>query len=76
MNKIDIPDYQYYSGCNGKRIVHLTFLEKKFVIQSEISTYSLIIEYSSFKNIGILLGQGVVQIRPNSVWSITSAVRA
>ena len=42
MNQIDIPDYQYYLGCNAKRTVRLTFLEKKFVFQSEISTYSLI----------------------------------
>ena len=32
--------------------------------------------YSIFKNIEILLGQGVVQIRPNLAWSIISAVRA
>ena len=31
--------------------------------------------YSIFKNIETLLGQGVVQIRQNLVWSITSAVR-
>ena len=29
MNQIDIPDYQCYLGCNAKRIVRLTFLEKK-----------------------------------------------
>ena len=28
MNEIDIPDYQYYLGCNAKRMVCLTFLEK------------------------------------------------
>ena len=28
MNQIDIPDYQYYLGCNAKRIVDLAFLEK------------------------------------------------
>ena len=31
--------------------------------------------YSIFKNIEALLDQGTVQIRPNLVWSITSAVR-
>ena len=41
MNQIDIPDYPYYLGCNAKRMVSLTFLEKFFVFQSEISTYSL-----------------------------------
>ena len=43
VNQIDIPDYQYYLGCNAKRMVCLTFLEKKFVFQSEFSTYSLIL---------------------------------
>ena len=43
VNQIDIPDYQYYLGCNTKRMVRLTFLEKKFVSQSEISTFSLIL---------------------------------
>ena len=28
MNQIDIPDYQYYLGCNAKGMVRLTFLEK------------------------------------------------
>ena len=28
MNQIDIPDYQYYLGCNAKRMVCQTFLEK------------------------------------------------
>ena len=43
MNHIDIPDYPYYLSCNAKRMVNLTFLEKIFVFQSEISTYSLIL---------------------------------
>ena len=42
MHQIDILDYQYYIGCNAEKIVRLTFLEKKFVFQSEISTHSLI----------------------------------
>ena len=42
-NQNDIPDYQYYVGCNAKRMVCLTFPEKKFVFQSEILTYSLIL---------------------------------
>ena len=42
-NQIDIADYQYYLGCNAKGMVRLTFLEKKFVFQSEFSTYSLIL---------------------------------
>ena len=41
VNQIDIPDYQKRLGCNAKRMVSLTFLEKKFVFQSEKSTYSL-----------------------------------
>ena len=76
MNQIDIPDYQYYLSYNAKRKVHLTFLEKKFVFQSELATYSLIIAYSIFKSLEFLLGEGFVQIRPNSAWSITNAVKA
>ena len=41
MNQINIPDYKYYLNCNPKGMVRLTFLEKKFLSQSEISTYSL-----------------------------------
>ena len=41
VNKIDIPDYQYYLGCNIKRMARLAFLQKKFVFQSEKSTFSL-----------------------------------
>ena len=43
MNQNDVPNYQYYLGCNAKRTVRLTFLEKKFVFQSELSTYSFIL---------------------------------
>ena len=43
MNQIDIPDYQYYLGCDTKRMACLAFLEKKFLSQSEISTFSLIL---------------------------------
>ena len=49
MNQIDIPDYQYYLGCNAKRMVRPIFLEKKFVLQSEISTFSLIIFLKNVK---------------------------
>ena len=42
-------------------MVRLTFLEKKFVFQLEISTYSPIL-FS--KNCEILSGQGVVQSEP------------
>ena len=34
MNQIDILDYQYYLGCNAKRMFRLTLLEKKFLFQS------------------------------------------
>ena len=43
VNQNDIPDYQYYLGCNPKRMVRPIFLEKKVVFQSELSTYSLIL---------------------------------
>ena len=133
MNQIDIPDYQYHLGCDTKRMARLAFLEKKFLFQSEISTFSLILflkiekfrrvkelfksnqtryrvspgyveskterifgkaclgknsyfnrkyrlirllfAYSIFKHIEITSGQGVVQIKPNSAWSIPSVFR-
>ena len=43
MNQIGIPDYQYYIGCNAKKMVCLTFIERKFIFQSVISAFSLII---------------------------------
>ena len=76
MNQVIIPDYQYCLCCKAKRMVRIKFLEKKFVIQSDISIYSLIIADNIFEKIEILLAQGVVQIRPNSEWSIASVVRA
>ena len=39
VNQIDIPEYQYYLDCNAKRMVRLTFLEKKLVFQSEICEF-------------------------------------
>ena len=39
MNQIDIPDYQYYLGCNAIRMVRLTFLEKKLVFYTESCDY-------------------------------------
>ena len=43
MNQIDISDYKYYLGCNAKRTVRLTFLEKKSVFHTEVSYYFRII---------------------------------
>ena len=62
MSQIDIPDYQYYLGCNAKKMVRLTFLEKK--VRFSIGIFALF-AYSIFKNIEILSGQGVVQSEPN-----------
>ena len=61
MSQIDIPDYQYYLGCNAKRKVRLTFLEK---VRFSIGIFALF-AYSIFKNIEILSGQGVVQSEAN-----------
>ena len=67
VNQIDIPDYQYHLGCNTKRMAGLAFLEKKFVFSiGNIDLFA----YSIFKNIEISSGQGVLQIEPNSAWSI------
>ena len=39
VNQIDIPDYHYYLGCYAKRMVRLTFLEKKLRFHTEIFYY-------------------------------------
>ena len=54
-----------YLESKKKRFFAIACLEKKFVFQLEISTCSL-----TFKNIEFISGQGVVQVEPNSVWSI------
>ena len=126
--------FHFNLECRSKRIFGIVCLGIKFVFQSEISAYSLFIRlfyfqnyrkfigsrtcpnqtkhdmeypmctqsvkrkeflsqlvykkvrfsignfdlfgYSIFENIEILSGQGVVQIEPNSVWSIPSVPRA
>ena len=53
MNQTDIRDYQYYLGCNVKKNGSPYFPRKKFVFQSEISIYSLIIRlfyFQKYKN--------------------------
>ena len=75
VNQIDITHYQYYLDCNAKRMVRLMFLQKSSYFNRKYRLIRLLFFYSILKNIEILLGQRVVQMRPNSVWSITSAVR-
>ena len=75
MNQIGIPDYQYYLGCNVKRIVCLTFLEKSSIFNRKYPLIRLLFSFSSFKSIEISSVQGVVQIKPNSVWSIPRVYR-
>ena len=61
MNQIEIPDYQLYLGCNAKRMVRLTFLEK---ISFSYGTLR-ISRITNFKNRCFLSDQGVVQSEPN-----------
>ena len=53
----------------------LTFIEKSSCFHQEYRLIRLLFAYSIFKNIEILSGQGCVQIKPNSAWSITSVIR-
>ena len=62
MNQIDIPDYQYYLGCNAKKNSSPNFPRKK--VRFSIGIFALF-AYSIFKNIEILLGHVVVQSEPN-----------
>ena len=58
MKQNDIPDYQYYLGCNAKRLVRLTFLEKNSYLNRK---YRLIrIFYFQKYRKEILSDQGVV----------------
>ena len=66
MNQIDIPNYQYYLDCNAKKMVRLTFLEKS----SYFSRKYRLIRLFYFQKYKVLLGQGVIQIEPNWVWSM------
>ena len=61
MNQTDTQDYQYYLGCNAKRTVRLTFPEKNRISTGHIDLFA----FSIFKNIEILLDQGVVQSEPH-----------
>ena len=72
-NQINIPDYQYYLSCNAKKNGPPNFPRKKVRISIGIID---LFAYSIFKNIEILSGQGVVQIKPNLVWSIACVPRA
>ena len=65
--------YGVYHGqveSRTKIILAIACLGKKFVFQSENIDIRLLFAYFIFKNIEILSGQGVVQIKPNLVCSI------
>ena len=76
MNQIDITDYQHHLGCNAKRMVLVTFLEKSLYFIRKYRLIRLLFAYSIFINIEILSGQEVVQIKPNSVWRIPCVIKA
>ena len=58
-----------------EKMVRATFLEKSSYFNRESRLIRLLFAYSIFKNIEILSGQGCVQIKPDSAWSITSVIR-
>ena len=58
----DIPHYSYYVRCNAKRMLRLTFIEKKLCNSLEnIELFA----FFNFENIDFLLSQGIVQSEPN-----------
>ena len=75
MNQTDSADYQYYLGCNAKRMARLTFLEKNSSFNRKNQLVRLLFAYSIFKKKEILLGQGVVQFKPKLAWSISCVLR-
>ena len=61
-----------YVECKTKRSFGIACLGKK--VRISIGNIDLF-AYSIFINIEVSSGQGVVQIEPNSVWSIPSVCR-
>ena len=59
-----------YLECKTKRIFGIACLEKISYFNRQCRLFRLLFAYSILKNIEISSGQGVVQIEPNSVWSI------
>ena len=62
MNQNDIPNYQYYLGCNAKKNGPPIFPRKK--VRFSIGIIDLF-AYSISKKNEILSVQGVVQSEPN-----------
>ena len=56
MNQIDIPNSQYYLNSNCKKNGPPNIPGKKFVFQSEISTYSLIFRLFYFQKYRNFIG--------------------
>ena len=56
-------------------MVRATFLEKSSYFNRESRLIRLLFAYSIFENIEILSSQGVVQMKQNSAWSITSVIK-
>ena len=64
-----------YLESKTERVFGIACLGKKFVFNRKYRLIRLLFAYSIFKNIEISSGQGVVQIEPNSAWSIPSVCR-
>ena len=58
------------------RIFGIACLEKSSCFNRKYRLIRLLFAYSIFKNIEILPDQAVVQIEPNSVWSIACVPKA
>ena len=63
-----------YLECKAKRIFGIACLGKNLVFHTEIC-YSKNLKLLNFKNRSFSSGQGVVQIKPNSVSSISWVTR-
>ena len=65
-----------YLKRKAKRIFDIACLEKSSYFNRKYRLICLLYAYSILKNIEILLGQGVVQIKKNSAWSIPCVPKA
>ena len=75
MNQTGNGLYHGQVESKTKRIFYITGLEKSSFFNRKFRLIRLLYAYSIFKNIEILSGQEVVQIEPNSEWSITFVPR-
>ena len=71
-NQTRYGEFHAYLECNAKRIFAIAFLGKKLeFLYGKLRLFQI----NNFKNRSFSYGQGLVEIKPNSVWSIPCVPR-